>query len=805
MKRRLAFLASIIYFIPAIVVQAQSIWNISHLEGVKDSLDDPFYAACYNVLLERADSLLNVEPLSVMMKEYVPASGNKHDYMSLARYTWPDPSKPNGLPYITRDGLTNPEINCFDRNHLGETAQRITTLALAWYFSGNERYAQKAVKLIHTWFLDSATRMNPNLEYAQMVPGHNNGKGRSHGLIDTYSFVEMLDAVALLEKSKAFMVKDSKQLKHWFSRLVDWMLTSKQGVEDDVAINNHSVAYDAQIAAFSLYCGNKRKAREIIEALPEKRIFKQIEPDGRQPHELTRTRSFHYSQYNIAHFIDLLLMAEKLEIDPNKMVSPDGRSVFRAIDFLCKYATDSLTRWPFPQINDRKGALRDFRRELYRAALLLSGNTIQDANSEDKARCQRYLSIYRAGCRLDFSDLFNLVYVRAEQVDNVLSFADGQFRYAIKYAEMARKEPRNAEKRRVTPRSISSDGSLVMVHPHDWCAGFFAGSLWQMYAFSHNDYWRQQAVTWTWPVEEAKWHKGTHDLGFIINNSFGKAYELTGERSYRDVVVQAANTLIKRYNPTTKCIRSWDHHADKWRFPVIIDNMMNLELLFRASQLTGDSVFWKIAVSHANSTLKNHFREDYSSFHVVDYDPLTGKVLTKCTAQGFNDASLWSRGQAWALYGFTMCYRFTHDEKYLKQSERVADFIMGLPNMPDDGIPYWDMWAPSVKNLNSHEPIETVPRDASAAAIMASALYELSCYVPSEKGKCYRNVADLIVSNLNKHYQAERGSHYGFLLLHSVGNFPAGSEIDTSLVYADYYYLEALIRKDKLENGVSVW
>lgn len=805
MKKRLVFLTFVVWFMSAIIVPAQSIWDISHLERVKASLNEPFYAACYKVLLERADSLLNVDPLSVMMKGKEPASGDKHDYMSLARYTWPNPSKPNGLPYITRDGLTNPEINNFDRNRLGETAQRITTLALAWYFSGDEKYAQKAVKLIHTWFLDSATCMNPNLEYAQMVPGHNGGKGRSHGLIDTYSFVEMLDAVVLLERSRAFTTKDSRQMKHWFSRLANWMLTSKQGLEDDAAVNNHSVAYDAQIVAFSLYCGNKQKAREIIEVLPEKRIFKQIEPDGRQPHELKRTRSFHYSQYNIAHFIDLLLMAKKLGINLDKMVSPDGRSVFRAVDFLCEYATDSLTRWPFPQINDRKGALRDFRRELYRATLLLPEKTMQNANDENKARRQRYLSIYRAGRRLDFSDLFNLVYVRAELVDNALSFADGQYRYAIRCVEKARKEERNAVKRRVTPRSIATDGSLVMVHPHDWCAGFFAGSLWQMYAFTHNDYWRQQAVTWTWPVEEAKWHEGTHDLGFIINNSFGRAYDLTGERSYRDVVLQATNTLIKRYSPTTKCIRSWDHHADKWRFPVIIDNMMNLELLFRATQFTGDSTYWKIAVSHANITMKNHFREDYSSFHVVDYDPLTGKVLTKCTAQGFSDASLWSRGQAWALYGFTMCYRFTHDETYLKQSEHVADFIIGLSNMPDDGIPYWDMWVPTVKNLTSHISIDTVPRDASAAAIMASALYELSCYVPSEKGKRYRDVADMIVSSLNKHYQAERGNHYGFLLLHSVGNFPAGSEIDTSLVYADYYYLEALIRKDKLENSMSVW
>ena len=234
----------------------------------------------------------------------------------------------------------------------------------------------------------------------------------------------------------------------------------------------------------------------------------------------------------------------------------------------------------------------------------------------------------------------------------------------------------------------------------------------------------------------------------MMYDSFGKAYELTGERSYKDVVLQSAKTLITRYSPKVKSIRSWDHNRDRWKYPVIIDNMMNLEMLFRATQLTGDSIYWNVAVNHANTTLKNHFRPDYSSYHVVDYHPETGEVRLKCTHQGNSDDSFWSRGQAWGMYGFAN---------------------------PD------------------------VPRDASAAALIASGLYELCTYVAPEKGKQYRAVADKIVDSLNKHYRAEPGTHYGFLLLHSTGHHPGGSEIAVPLNYADYFYLEALARKEALD------
>ncbi|ADV42627.1 alginate lyase family protein [Bacteroides helcogenes] len=795
MKRKTVQLLAALLLV-AMPMWGQSVWDASHLKQVKQSIDRPYYATACQDLKAQADKMLDAQPLSVMQKEKVPASGDKHDYMSQARYTWPDPTKPDGLPYITRDGLSNPEINKLDRNRLGATAERITTLSLAWYFTGDERYAQKATELIRVWFLNKDTRMNPNLDYAQVIPGQYGNKGRCYGLIDSYSFVEMLDGVALLEQSKAFTPKDSKLLKAWFAKLTTWMLTSEQGKEEAAGANNHSVAYDAQIIAFSLYNGNRKLAQEIISALPAKRIFTQIEPDGKQPHELKRTLAFHYSQYNLTHFIDILLMAKKLNISIDNATSADGRNFYKAMDFLASYVGKSLNEWPYQQISGWEGAQQNFCKDLYRTAMYV-GN---EKNEEQAVREKHYLNLYNAHRILNLRDIFNLLYVQPTEVDNAYAFAAGQLEFAMQCADKARKEEPNAARRRVEPRSINKDGSLAMIHPHDWCSGFFPGSLWQMYAYTHDDFWRRSAISWTWPIEEAKWHKGTHDLGFMMYDSFGKAYELTGERSYKDVVLQSARTLITRYSPKVRSIRSWDHNRDKWNYPVIIDNMMNLEMLFRATQLTGDSVFWNVAVQHANTTMKNHFRPDYSSYHVVDYNPETGAVRLKQTHQGYADDSFWSRGQGWALYGFAMCYRFTHDPAYLKQSEGVADFFLNLKNMPADFIPYWDMKMPAVNGCTPEKVNADVPRDASAAALIASGLYELCNYVAPEKGKQYRTIADKIVSSLNKHYQAEAGTHYGFLLLHSTGHFPGGSEVDVPLNYADYFYLEALARKAVLDN-----
>lgn len=341
----------------------------------------------------------------------------------------------------------------------------------------------------------------------------------------------------------------------------------------------------------------------------------------------------------------------------------------------------------------------------------------------------------------------------------------------------------------VSPRTVE-DGNLKVVASGDWTSGFFPGELWFLYEFTKDSKWRQKADSFTRLIEKEKLNAGTHDMGFKIYCSFGNAYRLTKDEYYKDVIIQSAKTLMTRFRPTTGLIRSWDHHKEKWQFPVIVDNMMNLELLFAATKFTGDSSFYKVAVSHANTTIKNHFRPDFSSYHVVDYDTLTGKVLSKVTHQGYADESEWARGQAWGLYGYTMCYRETKDPRYLEQAEHIAQYLLNNPAMPADGIPYWDFKDPGIPDVS---------RDASAAAVIASALYELSEY--SKQSKQFHAFADKIVNNLTKHYRSPIGENKGFLLLHSTGNKPANSEIDVPINYADYYYLEALLRK----SGVKTW
>jgi len=757
---------------------AQSILDVGHLAYAKQHLADAAYARPYAALVQQANKDFLLKPLSVMSKDYIPSSGSKHDYVSLARYAWPDKSQPNGLPYIMRDGVSNPELAKFDRNKLSTMANAVYRLSLAYYFSNDEKYAKKATELIRVWFFDKATKMNPNLRYAQHIPGRYDG--RCYGVIDAYSFVEMLDGVQLLEKSKSFTAKDSKQLKAWFSQMMKWLLTHPQALEESNQKNNHATAYDVQVAAYALYTGNKKVFNDLLVKFPERRIATQIKPDGKQPFELRRTLAFGYSQYNLTHIIDFMLMAKHQGLDINKYCVFGEHSFWKAMDFMGIYMGKDVKEWPYLQISGWNEKQQDMANDFYRAYTL-------DESHND------YLHLYRQNKKRDWKDLFVLLYEKPTKVDDAMARADEQLRYALTCAAEARK---TAKGDRVSPRSIDKEGNLVLVGPKDWCSGFFAGTLWQMYQYSHEQFWRENAVSNTWPIESAKWHRGTHDLGFMIGDSFGKAYQLTGEQSYRDVMLQAARTLITRYSPKVGCIRSWDHNRDKWKYPVIIDNMMNLEMLFEATKLTGDSIYYKVAVNHANTTMKHHFRDDYSSYHVVDYDPETGEVRMKVTHQGYSDDSYWSRGQGWALYGYTMCYRYTHDQRYLNQAKGVAKFLFSLKNMPEDGIFYWDMKDPAIPN---------VPRDASAAALVASALYELQGYVSAEQGKQYRAYADKIVGSLIDHYQAPVGSNQGFLLLHSTGHKPGNSEIDVPLNYADYFYLEALHRKALLDDGQSLY
>jgi unsaturated chondroitin disaccharide hydrolase len=334
----------------------------------------------------------------------------------------------------------------------------------------------------------------------------------------------------------------------------------------------------------------------------------------------------------------------------------------------------------------------------------------------------------------------------------------------------------------ISPRTLEH-GALKLVASRDWTSGFFPGVLWYLDEYYKTDQWKAEARKFTTLIEKEKNNGTTHDMGFKVFCSVGNAFRLTGNVHDKAVIVEAAKTLATRFNPKTGVILSWDHSRDKWVNPVIIDNMMNLELLFEATKLTGDSSFHKIAVSHANTTMKNHFREDFSSYHVVDYDPETGEVIKKTTHQGYSNASAWARGQAWALYGYTLCYRYTKNPAYLKQAENIARFIYAHPNMPKDLVPYWDFNAPQIPNE---------PRDASAAAVIASGLYELSRY--SKNRIDYYQKANQILKSLSTAYVAPIGTAKGFILLHSTGSKPSNTEVDEPLSYADYYYLEALLR-----------
>lgn len=332
-----------------------------------------------------------------------------------------------------------------------------------------------------------------------------------------------------------------------------------------------------------------------------------------------------------------------------------------------------------------------------------------------------------------------------------------------------------------TPRSF--DGTALVTAPAQWwCSGFFPGTLWLVYEYTGDEKFRTFAERETAKVEPIQWVKDDHDVGFQINCSFGQQYRLTGDPHAREVMHNAARSLAVGFNPTVGCIRSWSFqlNGSNWQFPVIIDNMMNLELLLSVAEMESEPALAEVALSHARTTMKNHYRPDFTTYHLVDYNPADGSVNLKQTVQGYSDDSAWARGQAWSLYGFTMMYRFTRDTAFLARAVAVADML--LSRLPEDGIPYWDFDSPKI-------PDEF--KDASAAAVMASAFTELSSY--AEDGSRYRAMAEKQLRTLaSPEYLAEPGTNGNFILKHCVGHIPAGTEVDVPLSYADYYFLEAL-------------
>ncbi len=355
--------------------------------------------------------------------------------------------------------------------------------------------------------------------------------------------------------------------------------------------------------------------------------------------------------------------------------------------------------------------------------------------------------------------------------------------------------------------STFRNGEIDFVPTDDWVSGFFAGTLWYMYELTGEEYYAEQAQKHTEILHDIQFLKWHHDVGFMVYDSYGNGLRLKNIEGYDTVLVNTAKSLATRFRPNAGIIQSWNvdrgwQSERGWKCPVIIDNMMNLELFFKVSEMTGDPVYKEIAMSHADKTLANHYRDDFSTYHVVDYDDETGEIRRKCTAQGIADESRWARGQAWSIYGFTVAYRFTGEERYLQRAKDVANYLLvEEDNMPEDLVPYWDY---DVKEFGKEMGEDYLAkygeiRDVSSAAIVASALYELHWMT---KDDFYKQKADKMIESLSTPaYRAKVGENGGFILMHSVGSIPHGGNIDVPLNYADYYFLEALIRKGRIEKG----
>jgi len=341
------------------------------------------------------------------------------------------------------------------------------------------------------------------------------------------------------------------------------------------------------------------------------------------------------------------------------------------------------------------------------------------------------------------------------------------------------------------PRSIEKDKTAWrLVDYKDWCSGFWSGALWYLYEGTKNPLFKEQAERFDKQLKPLSQEKAyDHDLGFQIFCSYGNGYRLTANSTYKKVILATADTLATLYNPKVGTILSWPREVKKFgAHNTIIDNMINLELLFWAAKNGKNKKLYKIAEQHALTTMKNHFRDDYTSYHVVLYDSLTGKKIKGMTHQGYADHTMWARGQSWAIYGFTMCYQFTKNPQFLDFAQKVTDVY--LKNLPDNTlIPYWDFNTPEIPNTT---------RDASAAAVTASALFDLANFVKSPQKKAlYLAKAKKMVESLSSAEYQSRKVNNAFLL-HSTGNRPINGEVDASIIYGDYYYIEALLKYKKL-------
>ncbi len=723
----------------------------------------------YRALLRSADSVMTVTPQSVMQKKNIPPSGDRHDFLSLAPYWWPDSTKINGVPYIRRDGEMNPQSRIdHDGLRFQKMEDAVEILSLAWYLGGNEKHAKRAATLLHGWFIDPETRMNPNLNFAQTIPGVSEGRGI--GIIDLRHVPQLLDAVKILELSGKWEPSNAQLFLKWCRDYLQWLKTSKNGQEEFAAENNHGTWYDSQAAAFALFVGDTAFARQILASSARSRVARQFAADGSQPLELERTRPIHYSLFNLDPFTQLAEMGRHVGADLWNYRSPSSGSILGGLHFTAPFA-DTSHRWTKPElvpVTPDEVAI-----PLARARAATSDKTLAraaDTSASLGGRQQRWRLLYPGAHPL------------------ALTKQDSLYAHALAYAQSQLKRSASTlDPSAGLPRSTRADGSWEQRPFNQWTSGFFPGSLWYMYQLTRAPEWRSLAERWTAPLEPAKSITTTHDLGFMIYNSFGHGFALTTNPAYRAVVLDASRSLATRFNSRVGAIKSWDtERVDDprrtWKYPVIIDNLMNLEMLFESAKL-GDGEAARIATSHALTSAKAHVRPDGSTAHVALFDPASGKLERTVTWQGFADSSAWSRGQAWAIHGFTAAYANTARQELLRAAERSADYF--LAHLPPDGIPYWDLL---------HPAIPFTYRDASAGAIAASGLLDLSRRTDRERGVGYRIAAERILASLAASYLTE-GSSAASILKHSVGNGPQNGEIDVGIVYADYYFLEALLRQ----------
>ena len=744
-----------------LVVEEMILNNLADISYTKSRFksDDFKYTIVLGNLIANADSALKKDLLSVVSKERFPPSGDKHDYMSVGPYWWPNPDTEKGLPYIRKDGEVNPERYAYpDAESFKNLAYRSRDLLYAYYFTDNQAYAKKAAEMVDTWFIADSTRMNPHLDYAQAIPGIN--EGRFIGIIDINMMVSLLEVLPILEASPYWTEEQNTAFKSWFDSFLTWLLESEFGQRESIHPNNHGTWYDVTVVSIAKYLGNKALAYQLLLEGKETRFDHHLAADGSQPHEVERTKSVSYSTFNLKGLMYLALIAEDLGINLWNYKNKHGVTIEDGLLYLKRYVDDPEA-WPHPQI-------KPFDESRLTELFVIGAKKYNN----DALFTSAAAILQRSG---DDNNYTNLLFVNDELLIDVSEILEYSANKLSKLYSLS-------EKRSEIPRSYYTDTDEVRWRPaKDWTSGFFAGSLWYQYELTKEEKWKLAAEKETVKISEQQYYEGSHDVGFQIMSSYGLGSAFADMSGYDTVIINTAKSLATRFNPKVGAIKSWDWgDIDKYR--VIIDNMINLELLFKATALTGDSAFYKIAVSHADKTLTHHFRADASTYHVLEYDTLSGEPLVKRTHQGYADSSAWARGQGWALYGYTLCYRYTQDEKYLDRAEKVADFILNHPNMPFDGIPFWDF---------DHPEIPDTYLDVSSAGVYASALLRLTNFTKDKhKSKRYFNAAQRMILSMNQNHRA--ADDVPFLLDHSVGDLPQGHEIDVPINYADFYFLEAL-------------